>query len=588
MNSGYSGELSKCCCETPGHCPVFNKTMGVSPPNWDWCQHASEADRNKLYKSCHERVCELKTQKHRAPVMQFYDELPPQENEIALCVIPANLHASQQLEETRELLVNYAKKCKADYIELSGDQCEEWPLANKYRLHQVTTKYKKTLYVDCDVVIKKESPDIFKLTPDDKISAFNEFKIHPENEWIKDEQEAICFKLSLPSTEVGFGVKMLNGGVMVIPQSLADYYNQPKEPYPKIWCFDQHLLTLILPEEKFFDLDEKFNTEYISKEFWSKLGESYFVHVNNCHDDSLRKILIKRICKESLSDNNTPNYSLYSTLYSIFGMHCGGCPNHDDAMRCTNFVNKYCKVGQDADTSSVQILTLGHSQEQFDSIEDRDYIKKINLNELDTDYGNEWGEARIFDVDFDSIFSRDKTFLGTVTASWNKKYTGWHPIDRFEKWASASALTRSKNKKFIIGSHVDCICTWYSGYNIFSTMVFKHFTYKHLYKFMKSIGLQPNHGKVMYSNQIIAHRDTVKSFFSFIKDNEVLERTKFFLKRHKLEGKSEYYDMRKPAYFLEFVSLLWYSNQDGLIFSPQEIPTTEWYHSQEINKRVSW
>jgi hypothetical protein len=519
--------------------------------------------------------------------MQFFDELPPQENDIALCVIPANWNASQQLTETRRSLVSYAKRCKADYIELSGDQCEEWPMANKYRLHQVTTRYKKTLYVDCDVVIKKEAPDIFKLTPDDKISAFNEFEIHPENGWVREEQEIISFKLNLASIEVGLGVKMLNGGVMVIPQSLADYYKQPSQPYPRIWCFDQHFLTLTLPDDKFFNLDEKFNTEYISREFWSKLGESYFVHINNCKDSHLREILIKKICENSLSGNNTPNYSLYSTLYSALATHCGKCPDHD-ATRCVNFVNKHCEAGQDADTSSVQILTLGHSQEQFDSIEDRDYIKKINLNELDTDYGNEWGEARIFDVDFDSIFSRDKTFLGTVTASWNKKYTGWHPIDKFEKWASASALTRSKSKKFIIGSHVDCVCSWYAGHRIFSDIIFKNFTYKYLYKFMKSIGLQPNHGKVTAANQIIAHRDTVKSIFNFMKDNEALERTRFFLKRHKLEGRSEYYDKRKPAYFMEFVSLLWYCNQDDLMFSPQEPPATEWYQPQEMNKRVDW
>jgi hypothetical protein len=246
--------------------------------------------------------------------MRFHDELPPKKNDIALCVIPANEYANEQIKETRESLVAYAKKCNADYIELSGDQCEEWPMANKYRLYQVTTKYKKTLYVDCDVVIKKESPDIFKLTPDDKISAFNELDIHPKKSWIKEEQETVYFKMKLSSTECAFGAKMLNGGVMVIPQSLADYYKQPNEPYPKLWCFDQHLLTLTLPEDKFFNLDEKFNTEYISREFWLKLEKGYFIHINGCKDMHFRKTLIKRIYDNVLCEVEPTDFIIGGTF----------------------------------------------------------------------------------------------------------------------------------------------------------------------------------------------------------------------------------------------------------------------------------
>jgi hypothetical protein len=294
-------DLSRCHCEQPGHCPIFNKKMSASPPNWQHCQNATESERIELYNWSLGRFPKLKTQKHRVPIIRFYDKLPLKKNDRAICVIPANEYASLQLRETKKSLVAYAKKCNADYIELSGDQCEEWPIANKYRLHQVTTKYKKTLYVDCDVVIKKESPDIFNLTPDDKISAFNELEIHPRTEWIKEEQELVFFKVGLDSTKREFGSNMLNGGVMVIPQSLADYYKQPNKPYPKLWCFDQHLLTLTLPEDKFFNLDEKFNTEYISREFWSKLEKGYFIHVNGCKDVHFRKTLIKRIYDNVLS-----------------------------------------------------------------------------------------------------------------------------------------------------------------------------------------------------------------------------------------------------------------------------------------------
>ena len=269
--------------------------MGISPPNWQWCQSCSEDERTEFFEASNKEVRVLKTHKHFAPIIKFYDDLPVKKSELALCVIPANEYAQKQLEDTKDSLLYYAKKCGADYIELSGDQCEDWPMANKYRLSQVTEVYEKTLYVDCDVLIKQDAPNIFDLTPDNKISIFNELEIHDSHEWIKEEQELVCIKLNLEKVERKAGSKMLNAGVMVIPRSVAGYYQQPENPYPRFWCFDQHLLTLTLPEDKLFELDERFNTEYIGADFKLKLDDAYFVHVNGCKDLELRSSIMLAI-----------------------------------------------------------------------------------------------------------------------------------------------------------------------------------------------------------------------------------------------------------------------------------------------------
>lgn len=42
-------DLTKCQCKSPGFCPVFNRTMGTSPPDWKWCQSTTENERKKYY-----------------------------------------------------------------------------------------------------------------------------------------------------------------------------------------------------------------------------------------------------------------------------------------------------------------------------------------------------------------------------------------------------------------------------------------------------------------------------------------------------------------------------------------------------------
>lgn len=311
-------DFSKCNCDEPGFCPVFKKEMGISPPNWKWCQDASECEREEYHKRSSRQLRTLRNAvlKGKVKVVKFVDELPEKKSDLAVCVIPANDKAGRLLSQSRQSIQDYAEKCGADYIELEGDQHPDWPMANKYRVHKVAKTYKKTLYLDCDVVVKPEVPNIFDETPDDKISAccdFSLFKKWGDTHWITREQEIIVHKMfdqKHPNMHNGQfkASAMLNGGVMVIPQECADLYQQPEKEYPRQWCFDQHYLSLTIPQDRLYPLDPKWNNrtvspanrkEYnVSTEFWEQLEDCYFIHVNGLSSDKymekMRMDLIER------------------------------------------------------------------------------------------------------------------------------------------------------------------------------------------------------------------------------------------------------------------------------------------------------
>lgn len=245
-------------------------------------------------------------------IVDFFDEIQQPQSDIAICVIAANDFAEKLLDITRGSIKKYADRCGADYIELTGNQHPDWVLANKYRVNSVAKLYKKTLYLDCDVIIKPFSPNIFEITPDDKISIcsdFDRFSKWGDAQWIKIEQEMIVHKIlggSHKNINNGFFTcdQMLNCGVMVIPNGLEDYYKQPSKPYPRRWCFDQNYLTLTLPKNKLNILSSKFNNTtvastkcediVVSHEFWEDFDECYFIHVNGIKNPAQRETLLRQ------------------------------------------------------------------------------------------------------------------------------------------------------------------------------------------------------------------------------------------------------------------------------------------------------
>jgi hypothetical protein len=298
-------ETRKCICEKPGFCPVFQKEMGVNPPNWEWCQNADPIEREKYLKAQNKSIRTLSTATHssNADLIDFYDEIPTPKSKYAVVTVAANQYAMEHLDVVRDSITDYAKKCNADYIELTGDQSPDWPIANKWRIKKVTSTYEKTLYLDCDIFINSWCPNLFELTPDDKISAVNELPCFEQPteggnlhglKWIIHEQEMLVHKFGLkPKHPIGY--HMLNGGLMMIPKELSEYYSQPKLEYPRLWCFDQQYLSMALPPDKLNYLDEKFNWEFIRQDFWEGLEKSYIVHLNYAKPNNYRCLILERI-----------------------------------------------------------------------------------------------------------------------------------------------------------------------------------------------------------------------------------------------------------------------------------------------------
>lgn len=251
------------------------------------------------------------------------------------------------------------------------------------------------------------------------------------------------------------------------------------------------------------------------------------------------------------------------------------------------------------DPNDIEIACLGHSQKQFDSIEERSYIRKVNLNSLDAgEYsGNEWAETRAFLTK--NLFSSHVNFVGFVTASWNNKYEPFSRIDNFHNWKSAKVLLNSKPEdKIILCADISCPCWWHLDQNGRGNILNNFFGDKSTYMgryLLKLLQLEEyQHIKVPYSNQIITHKSNVKKYIDYLNANDILKKVNWFVEKiasryinNDNETKYLYQNNRVHAYIMEMVSCFWFATQD-FVYIPTAKRKDSWYTPDSVKQRISY
>lgn len=252
----------------------------------------------------------------------------------------------------------------------------------------------------------------------------------------------------------------------------------------------------------------------------------------------------------------------------------------------------------DIDLSNIEILCLGHNEKQFATIEDRHYLTKINLNEIDAGKysDNQWSESRAY-ISKNKLFRKETDFIGFTTASWNIKYQ-YNRIDNFHNWSNAKVLLNSKPEdKIVLCGHMTCSCPWIKNYddnNKDILSVFLNTAYPNMTKmFLKMVGLHEyNHINVPYSQQMILHKSLFKEYYNDLISREVFEKADWIYNKFLNSNiskydhvREQYHKIKLKGYFLEIFTCFWFSKQD-FMYIPNTIRKEEWYARDNIKRRI--
>lgn len=247
----------------------------------------------------------------------------------------------------------------------------------------------------------------------------------------------------------------------------------------------------------------------------------------------------------------------------------------------------------DKTCDNVEILCLGHHEKQFVDFPSKNFLKPVNLSALDAGKysDNKWAETRAFLVD--GLFSENAQFTGMTTVSWNDKYEDL-PIESFDKWYTAKLLLNSTPEdKIVLCADTFCPCCWISRSGSISNTFYTVDMNDAMVDLLEDCCLDTSiHIRVPFGNQIIAHKNFIEDFTSFIKNNDVLDKVdEFANKNHNLlrtnsSVASQYHNIRVQAYLMEMVSCFWLANKNYYYF-PNVKRRGDWYSPRKVKKRIN-
>jgi hypothetical protein len=184
-------------------------------------------------------------------------------------------------------LSNYAKKINADFIKIEIPKISTTtPHWEKFEIFNLLNTYDRIIYLDTDLIVRSDCPDLFDVVPYNKIGAFNEAKFVQREYALIETAKAY----NLDIEKIKWNGKYYNTGVLVISKCHKYIFVKPKEEYCNF--YEQSFLNLkILMEEVgrvkenslMYDLSYKFN-RMTCLDFCGEVRHaSYIIHYAGYH-----------------------------------------------------------------------------------------------------------------------------------------------------------------------------------------------------------------------------------------------------------------------------------------------------------------
>lgn len=200
-------------------------------------------------------------------------------------------HYKNISEYTLPSIERYAKKIGADFINITEHNrdfiTQKW---NKFYIHELLNEYKRILYLDIDILIREDCPNLFEIVPINKLGMFNEGRYTPRLEFLEQASEYYNEPLSK------WNGRFYNSGVMLVSRIHKQLFKLPKGV--DFVETDQPYLNLRITNDniEMFDLDYKFNRMDLLDKFCgiSRL-DSYIVHYAGAPENIIFDVIKKDI-----------------------------------------------------------------------------------------------------------------------------------------------------------------------------------------------------------------------------------------------------------------------------------------------------
>lgn len=179
---------------------------------------------------------------------------------------------------THATLRAYARRCSADFLVLSRRQGEQ-VFFEKLRIRSLLNDYERVLYLDTDIIVRADAPDLFARVGEDELAMYPEGDFAPER---RDGMIAYLTRLDVPY--LLWNGKYYNTGVILASAQHRDIFIMPEDELVERFTGpfmeqDYVNLMILLRQPKMAELDYRFNRMFfIETSAREHRLDSYFVH----------------------------------------------------------------------------------------------------------------------------------------------------------------------------------------------------------------------------------------------------------------------------------------------------------------------
>jgi len=195
-------------------------------------------------------------------------------------------------EINKKCFENYAKKINADFIKITEQKISSKIIQyEKFIIYDLLNTYDRIIYVDQDVIIRDDTPNLFDIVPEEKLGVLNEAYFVNRMGVLK----SFAFNLGIEFIDNG---AYYNTGIMVVSKKHKNIFIKPKEEINDF--YEQTYVNLIInkslnAEDDIFYLDCNFNRMTCMDSLLGKTRlDSYIIHYAGCPNLDLMKELMKK------------------------------------------------------------------------------------------------------------------------------------------------------------------------------------------------------------------------------------------------------------------------------------------------------
>lgn len=213
----------------------------------------------------------------------------------------------------------YADRIDADTLVIHENPHPTTPHWVKFALYEILHKrYKRAAWLDADIIIRGDAPDIFEAVPEDKLGIFNEGRFAYRAVVIYEAMQK--YKVELPDWD---RISYFNTGVMVVSRDQRHLFNQPEGIVKQKYSYgEQTYLNLRIFQRKIEikELSHHFNRMSLVDSITgiSRLA-SWFVHYAGYRSEDLLEIIKDDLERWELKKENFETPVLFLNISGGLG-----------------------------------------------------------------------------------------------------------------------------------------------------------------------------------------------------------------------------------------------------------------------------